>query len=177
MSQKLRRIDNFCLITLTAIFLTMALIYAKVILVPLFISFCVFALLGPLTLKIQKILKIPYGLAMGVVFLFFVILIFVITLLIMGSIERFAQEASVYGKQIEKAVEPLDEWFLEKGFDIQSNFFIDYISDLPVLKTARSVTGWLMGLVSQIFLITIFVLFLLAGQKKKGKTNSACFVS
>ena len=159
------RLQTYCLLVVACVAIIVALIYTKVVLVPFFISLCVFAVLGPATTKLQKKFKWPYGVAMGLMFLAFVVLIVLLTVLLVGSIETFIRDANIYAERLRAATTTVELWLADRGWSIDIKQIIDAIpQSFSIVETATSLTGWAVNIVGKVFLISIFVLFLLAGQ-------------
>lgn len=167
------RLQTYCLLVLACVAIIVALIYTKVVLVPFFISLCVFAVLGPATTRLQKKLKWPYGVAMGLIFMAFVVLIVLLTVLLVGSIETFVRDANIYGERLKAATTQIELWLAARGWGIDIKQIIEALpQSFSILETATSLTGSAVNIVAKVFLISIFVLFLLAGQGgQKHKAN------
>ena len=65
-------------------------------------------------------------------------------------------------------------WFLETaqklGFKVNSEFLSDTLARLPLFNMARSMGGTLMSLVSNIMLVSLFLIFLFMGRAAHEKT-------
>ena len=91
-STKLQRINNRCLVILTAIALTFALVYTKDILVPFVLASFIYAILTPQLRWMQVKLKIPRLAAIGITIVIFIVSI---TVLVLGGgkgLERSMEE-------------------------------------------------------------------------------------
>ncbi len=171
------KIQSYCLIALSLIAITMALIYTRSVMVPFFISLCLFAILKPTSSWIQSRLRIPRAAAVGFVFLCFVLASLALLVLTMGSLERFAQEASSYPQKLQQAIIPLEVWLQEKGIDFEPRTLVSTMAqEWPLLETATSLTGWVFNFVSKCFLVAIFVLFLIMSPAKAAAGNSSALM-
>lgn len=159
----LAKINNYCLVTLTVIALTGALIYTKSIMVPFVLSLFVYVACSPLVDSIQRRAKVPQPIAVFstilLIFLMFGLCFFFIAV----SVEEFIQGARVYKGKILDVVDVATGFLESKGVDLSISSLKQELSELPVFAMVKSLTGGAFSLVSNLFLILIFVTFLLIG--------------
>jgi len=159
----LSKINNYCLVTLTVIALTGALIYTKSIMVPFVLSLFVYVACSPMVDLIQRKLKVPQPVAVfltiALIFVLFGLCFFFVAI----SVEQFIEGARVYKAKILDAVDGVTFFLEARGVDLSVESLKKDLSDIPVFSMVKSLTGGAFSLVSNLFLILIFVTFLLIG--------------
>lgn len=163
-------INNACLLILAGTAMTWILVYAKTILMPFIIAVFLSLSLNTLATWMQRKWNIPHmaGVVLGV-FLFLGLAVLSIVF-VSNSISSFVEGANTYASKLDATI----AWFLENaqklGLKINSEFLSDSLTRLPLFNMARSMGGTLMSLVSNIMLVSLFLIFLFlgrAGQEKK----------
>lgn len=173
MHESYAKINNACLVTLTILALTGALIYVRPIMVPFVFSLFIFAALTPLLDWFQLRLKLNRWLAISLTGLLFASLSLLIFLLISISFGNFLDSANDYKAQVEIWLMQLLEFLKSKNMPIDIDSIIGKAENLPFFTVAKSVTGSLFGFFGNFVLISIFVIFFLAGQNLADKNSLA----
>ncbi len=157
-------INNACLLILAGTALTWILIYAKTILMPFIIAVFFSIVLNTLATWMKRKWRLPYtaGVILGVVL--FLGLAALSIVFVSNSISSFVEGANIYASKLDATI----AWFLEVaqkvGFKVNSEFLSDTLARLPLFNMARSMGGTLMSLVSNIMLVSLFLIFLFMGR-------------
>jgi AI-2 transport protein TqsA len=161
------RVQTLCLIALTAVALGVALVWLKAVLIPFVLALFLSIALAPLVdLQIRK-LHMPRVVAVALVMVIAFALLVLIGLLVSSSVSQMAASATTYEEKLRTLVEkglaklPLDQW----GIDVRERldtFARDTMSN--VADILGGALNTLLGLISQGFLVLVFVLFLLLGE-------------
>ncbi len=160
------RINNICLIVLAATAIICALIYTKSILIPFVIAIFLYAVITPMIKYFNSTLKFPKiistSLAIFVVILFATIMIMVVT----NSLQDFFLGAEIYKDKMASFIEQGTLRLSEMGIKADGSYIRKELKELPVFVMAQKFTGGVLSLFSNLILILIILLFLLAGEGK-----------
>lgn len=162
------RLNSLCLFILTGIAVTGALIYTKAIFVPFVISIFIYLALVPALGFLQQRLKVSHNLAVLIIAGLYLLISALLVVVFVQSFETILEQAGLYRTRvldlISKTNEMLPTW-LAGYADPES--LREQLSQIPVLKIVRDLTGDIFGLVGNSTLVVIFTLFLLAGDPAK----------
>ncbi len=165
--QREERIQTVCLLVLTIIALAMALRWLQPIMIPLVLAiFFSFGLSFAID-YLQRSLRFPRFLAAGATLLAAGLLFFLVALLVSASVRQLATDADAYqaniSKLIVKATEalPLQKLGIREE-DVQKP--IDELSLESVGATLLGTANTLLTLLSQSFLVLLFLVFLMIGR-------------
>lgn len=161
---------SVCIVILTAVALTVALIYTRPILVPLTIAIFLSSIFSALSRWVVEKTKAPQSLSLfidvTVASLLFAVLVYV-------SYYCFVQVSSHLDSYKEKFMEIINHlllWGKSHGVDINKDVILWELENLPFANYARSFTENIFNLVGNIVLTFVFVFFLTAGaQARKNK--------
>jgi AI-2 transport protein TqsA len=159
------RINTVCLIILASVATVMALIYTRIVLVPFVIAIFLFAVLLPIIEFIENKLKVQRWFAVSIVFLILGLMTFATWLLLFQSVKGFLVNIDVYKLKAIEFVQEASIFGSSFGFKINPNLIQEEIQNLPVLYWLRDFSGFLASFVGSSFLICVFVIFLLVGEK------------
>lgn len=162
------RLHSLCLLTLTGIAITGALIYTKAIFVPFVISLFIYLALVPALSLLQNRFKLSHNVAVIAIAVLYLLASALLVLVFVQSFETIIEQAGSYRNQILDLIangsKTLPPW-LANMFDAKS--VREQLSQIPVLQIVRDLTGDLFGLLGNSALVIIFTLFLLAGDPSK----------
>jgi len=158
--------------TIAATALTGALIYTKSVLIPFTISLFLFAILAPFFTFLQRRAKVPRALALVVTFLMFIGVTSLLSLLIVNSLGDFIEGAGVYRDRIVQVMEWGAALLSKYGVTFDTATLKKELMNLPIFTIVKNFTGGLFGIVGNTFLVVIFTLFLLLGERSKLKEGS-----
>lgn len=168
---KYEKINNVCLVILASFAVTSGLIYTKTILVPFVISFFIFAVISPLFEYLRSKLNLPTFVALllttSLAFILFALILF----FLVNSLENFFTSAHLYKEKLIQFVHWLGETAAKFGYQIDDNLLKEELKNLPILSWAKNVTGGIVNLVGNGFLILIFTLFMLLGEGASNLSN------
>ena len=159
----LSKINNYCLITLTVIAMTSALIYTKPVLVPFVLALFIYVSISPLVELAKEKLRLPQALAViltiTVLFLLFGLCLF----FIIASVQEFVEGARVYQQRIIGLVDSVTSVSDSYGLDLRIESLKEDLRELPVFSFLKGFTGGAINVASNLFLIFILVIFMLMG--------------
>lgn len=158
------RINNVCLVILTFIAFTGALIYTKSILIPFVISLFIFSVSGPSIDWFEIKVKVPRFLAVIFTMGIFILGSVVVSIFIVKSLNTFIDGIGDYHIRFTLAVDSVVSFLNSYNIEINPGMIKDTIRNLPVLDIVKKFSGGLMTFVSNTVLIIIMVLFLIAGE-------------
>lgn len=158
------RINNVCLVVLTFIAFTGALIYTKSILVPFVISLFIFSVSGPVIDWFEVKIKAPRFLSVILTMGIFVVTSLVVSLFIAKSLNTFIDGIGDYHLRFTLALESVISFLNSYSIEINPQMIKSTISELPVLSIVKKFSGGIMTFLSNTILIIIMVLFLIAGE-------------
>lgn len=166
------KINNICLLILTAIGITAALIYTKAILIPFVIALFIYAVLVPGVKWVQTKLRLPRIVSLIVIISIVIIILGLIIFFISSSLERFFKSSDIYKDEIIQFVQFTSDLISKWGIQIDNVSIQKKFSELPVFTVAKDITGGIFTFAGNTVLIIIFVLFLIAGEIKGFATHS-----
>ncbi len=172
MQDNYSKINNICLLILTAIGITVALIYTKAILIPFVIALFIYAILVPGVKWVQIKLRLPRIVSLIVIISIVIIISGLIIFFIFSSIERFIKSSDIYKNEIIQFVQFTSNLISKWGIQIDNASIQKKLSEFPVFTVAKDITGGVFTFAGNIVLIIIFVLFLIAGEIKGFATHS-----
>lgn len=161
-----------CLIFVCFILGTQALIYTKALLIPFIFAILIYATLLSAARFLESRMRIPSAFAMvtalslgALVFLGF---IYMVT----SSVASFLTSAGVYGEKLAQFPLWMNERLAPIGIAINQETIRAAVLGMPFAQYARNVTGTVTGVLSNLALVSIFVLFLLLGGRARRTTEA-----
>ena len=169
--EKLAPINTVCLMILAATAATGVLVYTKTMLMPFVIALFISMVAGTLAGWLKQKWKVPYGLGLVLSFVAFLAFVVLSVLFISGSIESFVAGADIYSERLNDTL----DWLLlnsqKFGVNINSQFVADTVSKLPVFNMLKSVGSTLVSILTNLMLITLFVIFIFMGKASADKPS------
>ena len=169
--EKLAPINTVCLMILAATAATGVLVYTKTMLMPFVIALFISMVAGTLAGWLKQKWKVPYGLGLVLSFVAFLAFVVLSVLFISGSIESFVAGADIYSERLNDTL----DWLLMNsqkfGVNINSQFVADTVSKLPVFNMLKSVGSTLVSILTNLMLITLFVIFIFMGKASADKPS------
>ena len=167
--EKLAPINTVCLMILAASAATWVLVYTKTVLMPFVIALFISMVAGTLAGWLKQKWKVPYGLGLVLSFLAFLAIIALSVLFISGSIESFVAGADIYAERLNDTL----DWLLlnaqKYGINMNAQFVADTVDKLPVFNMVKSVGSTLVSILTNLMLITLFVIFIFMGKASAEK--------
>lgn len=162
--KKFEKINNVSLVILAIVALTGALIYTKTILVPFVISFFIFAIISPVFEYFRMKLKLPGFVALLVTATMAILIIAAMVFFLVSSFDQFFQSADVYRDKIIQFIQWGGSLGQSYGLKVDDALLKEELRNLPILHWVKNLTGGIVNLVGNTFLILIFTLFMLLGE-------------
>jgi AI-2 transport protein TqsA len=155
------RINNTCIVILTFIAVTMALIYTKTILIPFVIALFIFSVSGPAIDFFHKKWSMPRSLAVLLTMAIFLVSSFIISLLVIKSLNAFIGGIDAYQARFAQTIEDSVSTINQFGIELNAERIRESFRELPIFSIFKKLTGQLVSFVSNATLIMIMVLFLI----------------
>jgi AI-2 transport protein TqsA len=163
------KINSTCLFVLTIFASATVLSVTKSIMVPFTLAIFVYLIMTPVMGFIQQKLKLHRLITLFITLLLFTVGFVSITILVSSSIDSFLKGAGQYQDKVQNAVVFIEERASQFGFNLREFNIRSKLANLPVFAVLQGITGSMINLVSNIFLVTIFALFLLTGDSVSKK--------
>ena len=150
---------------------TWVLVYTKTVLMPFVIALFISMVAGTLAGWLKQKWKVPYGLGLVLSFIAFLAIIALSVLFISGSIESFVNGADMYAERLNGTL----DWLLleaqKYGINMDAQFVADTAAKLPVFNMVKSVGSTLVSILTNLMLITLFVIFIFMGKASAEKPS------
>lgn len=171
MQETYSRINNVCLVVLTAVALTGALIYTKAVLLPFTISIFIYAVVTPVIRFLTGKLRLPHTLAILLTIVIYFVLTGILIFFVSNSLEQFIRSAGAYRDRLVEFIQWVTVIAQDYGFQIDDRTVREEVRNMPVFSWARSLSGGILSFMGNATLIFIFVLFLVFGDRGQKPTN------
>ena len=168
-SLSLQKLSQGALVFLAFIAGAAALNVAKNVLLPLVFALFLYVLILPLINFLTNRWKLPRVASLLIAFLIYSFVAFLGISFSVSSIRSFALEWETYQHRFVEAGEELQLIAARLGFDFLQTDWLEMISGSKLLDLGRLVTGSLLDWVSLWGLVSIYLIFLFAGQTQKQK--------
>lgn len=169
--EKLAPINTVCLMILAASAATWVLVYTKTVLMPFVIALFISMVAGTLAGWLKQKWKVPYGLGLVLSFLAFLAIIALSVLFISSSIESFVAGADIYAERLNDTLDWLLLHSQKYGINMNAQFVADTVDKLPVFNMVKSVGSTLVSILTNLMLITLFVIFIFMGKASAEKPS------
>lgn len=170
-TEKLAPINNICLMILAGTAATAVLVYTKSILMPFIIALFISTLASALAERLKQKWHVPYTLGLVISFVTFLALAAAAVLFISNSIESFIHGADIYADRLNDSL----DWCLghaqKYGVNLNAQFVLENAAKLPVFNFVKSLGGTLMSIITNLMLITLFVIFIFMGKATTDKPS------
>lgn len=166
------KINTFCLFILTVIAIAFVLATTKVILIPFTLSIFIALIYSPLIHYFQNKFKIPKSMILILSLVIFVSLGAVIVFLITSSVDSFIQGADQYKDKLDLMTIKLTQTAQSLGFPIEEQTTKNMVSKIPIGKFIQGITGSMLSILSNTFLVVVFTLFLITGESMSDEKHS-----
>ena len=157
------RIQTACLLTLTTLGVGAALYWLRPVMIPFVLAALLAYVLAPLRDVLVERAKVPAGLALTLTLVIGVLILTGAAVLISGSVKQLASNSQAYQAHLQELAGQIAEFL--RGWDVEFGVeeLQEQLAKLPVGSWVVRVTNALIDLVSNTFLVLIFVVYLLAG--------------
>jgi AI-2 transport protein TqsA len=153
------------LIIIAAVAGAVALAYMRPVLVPLVLAIFVFYLVSPVTDLLEQRLRVPRAASVFLTLLLVATLLALIGLLIWTSIRGLLESADIYRVKLIAFAERLFAVLDRRGVNLGQESVIDSLRHLPVGRMVQGAAGTAFGLMTNGFLVMVFVVFLMLGRR------------
>lgn len=155
------------LVTLSMIGITFALYFMKGVLVPFVFSIFLYFIVSPLIRWFMVQCRMPRFLALTITFTLISGIFVGLTLLLGMFITSIIRSSRLYYDNLFKFVDYIATSPLFTRLQIQVDFTIikQFLQSLPILDWISYISGGVLGVISNTFLILIFLLFIAMGEK------------
>jgi AI-2 transport protein TqsA len=172
MENSFNKINNNCLVVLAATAIVAGLIYTKTILIPFVIAVFLYAVITPLIQYLTTKFRIPKIISTALAILFVILIALILIAVITTSLQDFFHGAEVYKDKMARFVEHGTIKLAEHGIQTDASSIRNELKELPVFSMAQKFTGGILSFFSNLVLVLIILLFLLAGEGKAEKHTS-----
>lgn len=166
---KYARTNNICLVFITMVVATIALIYMKPVLIPLIFSIFAYSMLTPMVHWIRKTTKAPKMVAV----LFSLLLLFfsltLIVAILVTSVEDFVQGAPKYKDSLAGLIQLIENNLTRFNIELDLEQLKKMIRSTSFLNHFQRLTGQLLSFMGNLFLVFIFVMFMMTGETRSQK--------
>lgn len=162
--ERLAPINNICLMILAATAATAVLVYTKSILMPFVIALFIYMVAGTLAENMKNRWHVPYVLGLVISFIFFLAMVSLAVLFISTSIESFINGADIYTERLNTTLDWVLEQASKRGLKLNVQFMLDTVDKLPIFSFVKSLGSTLMSILTNLMLITLFVIFMFMGK-------------
>ena len=173
MNEAYDKTNNFCLIFITACFIAVTLSYTRSALIPFVFAVFAYATLTPLVNWIQNRLRVPRLAAISFALVVLLIALTGVVVVIVYSVDNFINGVSQYQESIENTIHVIEAYMVRFNIKIDFDKIRAFVLGLPIFDYVRSFTGQILSGLGSLFLVFIFTIFLLAGEKVRKKPASA----
>jgi AI-2 transport protein TqsA len=160
------RLQTICLMILATVAVGAALFWLKPVLIPLTLAVFVSIAIGPLVDLQSQWLRMPRFLALVSTLLIVLVLFSLVTMMLSSSLNQLAATASDYERQVNLMVDRVSQMLPQDMRERIPEEDLRSLTRIPTGSIARllgQTTNAILGVLSQGFVVFIFVTFLLAG--------------
>lgn len=164
----LQRIQTFSLLTLAAVALGAALHWLAPVMVPFMLAFFLTVVLTPVVESLHRGLKLPRLLALLVTALVGLVAIGLLGVLMADSVAQMQENTAVYERRIQEVQDALVGSKLGTVLELDEAALDGVVSQDMIHGFLQRVANALLGILSQLVLVIIFMMFLVSGRAHSG---------
>lgn len=162
------------LVTLAAVATGTALAYMRPVMVPFVLSVLVYYLVSPIADILESRARFPRWASTITTLLVVTGLIVLTGLLISTSTRGLLEREEIYRERLVAVAQRIFQVLENRGVDLGQATFVETIRELPLGRVLHTTAGTAFTLVTNGFLVLIFVIFLLLGRQRE-MVKSAVF--
>ena len=168
-------INNICLLILAGTALTWILVYAKTILMPFVIAVFLAMVLNTIAQWMRRKWHVPYtiGIILGIVL--FLSLAALSIVFVSSSISSFIDGINSYTDKLNATLVWAIELAHKTGLKVNDAFVSEALTRLPLFNMMRSMGGWVVSFISNITLISLFLIFIFMGRTSQEDRSTFAF--
>lgn len=163
-------VNNACLMILAATALTWILIYAKTVLMPFIIAVFISMVFNTLADSMKKKWNVPRVVGLLTALLLFMALAGLSVAFISNSISSFADGANIYTEKLNDTLQWAAVTAQKFGVKANSDLLTETFNRLPVLNMVRTMGSGVVSLLTNISLVTLFLIFIFMGRATEKTT-------
>ena len=145
----------------------------KVILIPFTLSIFIVLVYSPLIHYLQTKFKLPRSIVLILSTVLITAIFFVVIIFIANSIDSFVQGADQYKDRINELVLKVNSLMQSFGYSFTETNAKLIAEKIPVASFIKNITGGVIGLMSNAFLVIIFTLFLITGESMHDASSTS----
>jgi AI-2 transport protein TqsA len=173
------KLQVFCLFILTLVAIAFALYWLRPAMIPFILALFFSLMLTPLIDGLTRHLRFPKALALLTTLTLGILMLVILSLVITSSINQIAQSTAQYQQKIEVFLNKILAWIHLEQFGLDINnlagpFFQNFgkLAGSMISKVVNAV----LGILSQGFLVLIFIMFLLLGRTHSNRIRNEGWV-
>ena len=171
------RLVKSCLLILTSLAVTYALIHLKGVLIPFVISLFIYFLVIPFVDYSRRKLRLPQVLGLLFALTLSMLVTMILSISVLSSLESFLADTRLYQENLAELVEKASEFLAKFGINVGGEFanLQQHLKNLPIFNVIKGMAREAFGAIGQFFLIIIYLMFLVSGydmNAKKSKVRS-----
>lgn len=155
------------LIVIAAVAGAAALVYTRPVMVPFVLAVFFYYLVLPLVDYLELHLKVPRWASVLLTLAVVTVLLGLLGLLITVSTSGLLDSADIYRQKLLDWAQRLFAVLDRYGVDLGQQSVLESLRELPILRLLQTTAGTVLGLVTNGFLVLIFVIFLLIGRRRE----------
>lgn len=144
----------------------MSLIYTKTIMIPFVLSLFLYLIISPFMSWQQTKLKLNQNMSLISTIIIFLLSTSILIIIINNSLQNFLDGADIYKEKLLNAKSEISVFTQNLGLNINQEAINKNLEALPVGGILKKLTQSILSILSNSFLIIIFTIFLLSGEKK-----------
>lgn len=162
------------LITIATVATAAALVYTRPVLVPFVLAIVAYYLVSPIADLLEDRARFPRWASTLTTLLVVAGLIAITGLLITASTRGLLESVDIYRERLVAIARRVVQFLDSRGIDLGQAAFLESVRQLPMARVLQTTVATAFGLVTNGFLVLIFVIFLLLGRRRE-MVKSAVF--
>lgn len=165
-------IQTLGIAVIAVIGMAFALSLTKSIMIPFVLSLFMYFILSPLKVFFKERLKMPDTLALLATFSVVGLLLTLVFFVLFSAIQELSVGYKAYEARAVFFTDTIQAWLIERGVKIESFSLSSALRNLPFTQLAKGAGYGVLNLISTIFLVSIFLIFLFTGKSKSVSQSS-----
>lgn len=166
LSEERQWLTTVSLIVLATVAAAVALAYTRPVMVPLVLAVFIFYIVSPVTALLERRVRLPRWAAVLVTLVLVTVLLGLLGLLISVSVRGLLDSAPIYREKLLNFAQRIFAVLDRYGIDLGQATVLESLREIPVGRIVGSAAGTVLELVTNGFLVFIFVIFFLIGRRR-----------
>ncbi len=158
------RVRTACLLILAAVAVTVALIFTRPVMIPFVLAILLSYLVAPVVDTLQSRLRAPRWLSVVLAFCVVAALMTLLGLLLTTSTKGLLSKMPIYKERLTELAASGLSLLDRLGLDLGQESVVAAVKELPLMEVVGGAAGTVLDLVSNLFLVLIFVIYLIIGR-------------